>query len=444
MTLFLNTHIAASMRYHSLTLCAFVAFFLCALTDVAHAQRVDQLSNLTGLTDDRIAAVVNENIITTQDINSRIKLAMISSGLPETDEVRHKLMPQILRGLIDEQLQVQEAKRLDVTITDDEINQTLARIAHDNNIPVDMKIYIAQRGGSVTTLQDQIRAGLAWSRVVQRELRPRVEIGDDEIESIIQRMRENIGKEEYLVSEIFLAVDSPKDEEQVKQFSENLAEQLKAGANFAAIARQFSQGTGAASGGDIGWIQESQLSPELNRALPQIEPGQVSTPIRSTIGYHILGVREKRTVSMGSSKTVILKLQQAFHAYGPSSLKADVMQEAELLRAAVHNCKDLHSTIDQKFTSWHLQDYGDINLDKTPSWLADKVRGLSTGSSTIPMATDKGAIVFFVCDRHGEGDLVDREAITSTIGTEKLELQARRLLRDLRRDAYLDIRIDHS
>lgn len=413
----------------------------------ASAQRIDELPAVDSTRVDRIAAVVNENIISTQDISARTKLALLSSGLPDTPEVRQRLLPQILHSLIDEQLEMQEAKRLDVNVTDDEINQALIRIAHDNNIPGDMKSYVALHGGSPDSLVQQVRVSIAWGKVIQRELRPRVDVGDDEVEDYIERIRKNIGKEEYLVSEIFLAVDSPKDEDQVEEFANNLVAQLKNGANFGAIARQFSQSTGAASGGDIGWIQEGQLPAELNNALTHLSAGEISNPIRSASGYHILGVREKRVVSLGdnsSSKNVTLGLQQVFRPYASNISRDDLLRDAASLRASISNCQNLHATIDQKFPAWHWQDYGDVNLDKTPSWLSDKLQGLPVGSSTIPMATDKGAIIFFICNRRGGDDGINREAITNAIGTQKLELQARRLLRDLRRDAYLDIRLESN
>lgn len=409
---------------------------------LAWAQRVNQLPQLeVSSSSDKIAAVVNENIISTADIQDRIKLAIISSGLPDTLPVRQRLLPQILRGLVDEQLQLQEAKRLDVTIPEDDINQALVRIARDNNMQGDIKTFITQRGGSPIALIDQIRAALSWGKVIQRELRPRVEVGDDEVDAAVERLRENVGKEEYLVNEIFLPVDSPKDEDQVNQFAHNLVEQLRGGTNFAAIARQFSQSTSAATGGDIGWILKGQLPLELNKALTLLDVNAVTDPIRSSSGYHILGLREKRTVSVGESKNAILNLQQVFHAFDENETKESVLSEAEVLRSSISSCSSLKPIVSEKFPSWHWQDYGDINLEKSPSWLTDKIRDLSIGGSTPPLATDKGALIFFLCSRKGTDDGINRDAILSSLGTEKLELQARRLLRDLRRDAYIDVRL---
>ena len=406
----------------------------------AQAQRVNDVDLSSAK--DRIAAVVNDSVITTRDLENRLKLAMISANLPDSGEVRERLTPQILRGLIDEQLQLDEAKRLDITISDADIDGALAKITRENNLPTDIKEYVTQNGGSVASLAQQIRAGIAWNKVVQRELRPRVDVGDDEVEASVQRLRQNVGKQEYLVSEIFLAVDSPKDEERVREFVENIEVQIKNGGNFSAVARQFSQSSSAATGGDIGWVREGQLAPDLDRVLTSLPVYQISDPIRSTNGYHILGLRDKRIASIGGGdqKTITLKLQQVFHTYSSDSNKKDLLLEADTIRAAVQSCRNLSSTVEKRFPDWNWQDYGEIDLDKTPAWLGDKVSGIPAGGSTVPLSTDKGVLVFFVCQRSGE-DSINRESIINMLGGEKLELQARRLLRDLRRNAYLDIRL---
>jgi len=305
-----------------------------------------------------------------------------------------------------------------------------------------MRTYIAAHGGSPEALTDQIRNGLLWNKVIQHELRPKIEVGDDEVDAVIERVRADAGKQEYLVSEIFLAVDNPKDEEQVHQVAQNLVTQIKGGANFAAVARQFSQGSGASQGGDIGWIQQGQLAPELNRALIAAGPGEVSDPIRTANGFHILGLREKRTVSMGDPEKASINLMQAFHPYTLAD-KSAVMQQAAGLRASGKTCSTLESGL-ASFPGWKSQKLGDMNLAKAPVWLAERVRTTPAGGVSDVLATDKGAVLLFVCSRN-EGGEIDREAIMHSIGTEKLELQARRLLRDLRRAAYLDVRIgQHS
>jgi peptidyl-prolyl cis-trans isomerase SurA len=98
----------------------------------------------------------------------------------------------------------------------------------------------------------------------------------------------------------------------------------------------------------------------------------------------------------------------------------------------------------EKFPGWHAQDMGEVKRGKIPGWAIDKVRDVPAGHASEALPTDKGALIFVVCDRHVPEGNIDRSAITSGIGTEKLELQARRLLRDLRRDAYINIKLGSS
>lgn len=411
----------------------------------AQAQRVDQLpqQEQAPAGGARIVAVVNDGVISSNDVNARMAMAFLASGLPNTPEVRQHLLVQTLHSLVDEQLQIAEAKRVGVVISQEEIDQAMNRIAEENKIPGgDMRAYMMRSGVPPEALMSQIRAGLSWTKVIQRELRPRVEIGDDEIDAVIERMRANAGKEEYLVSEIFLSVDNPKDEERVKQFADSLVAQLKQpGGNFGAIARQFSQSAGAASGGDIGWIQSGQLSPELDKALATMQQGAIAGPLRSASGYHILGLREKRTISLGDPKDITVELQQAFRPFGAAPDKTAIQNEAAQLRQTMVGCANLASRLQTNFPAWHWQDLGEVKITEVPAWLATASRELPVGRASEAMATDKGALILFVCNRKVPEGTVNRDAIANSIGTEKLELQARGLLRDLRRDAYLDIRL---
>lgn len=418
------------------------------------AQRVTQLPGAEGLTSsgsptstlrNRVVAIVNDNIVTSVDLNERMKLAMLSSGMAPTAEVAQRILPQVLRSLIDEQLQLQEAKKLGVTVTKAEIDQAIERIGRDNHIAGDMRSFVAAHGASPQALEQQVKGGISWMKVVQRELRPRVDVGDDEVQAAIDRMRANVGKDEYLVSEIFLAIDRPADEEQVRQFAENLVQQIRGGANFPSLAHQFSQSAGAAAGGDLGWTQTGQLPEELNRQLMAMQPGQVSDPIRSSSGFHILALRDRRIVTLGdnasvSPQDITLSMQQAFRPFTGSESRDLLIQDGERLRADVTECQSLPEKLKQKYPGWRWQSLGDVNEDKVPAWLAEKVRGLSIGSGTSPIMTDKGALVVFLCNRLAPEGKIDRDSIVNAIGAEKLELQARRLMRDLRKDAYIDVK----
>jgi peptidyl-prolyl cis-trans isomerase SurA len=249
-----------------------------------------------------IAAVVNDDIISMSDLTARLQLALVSSGLPNTQETRQRLTPQVLRSLVDERLQLQEATRANVSVTDKEINEAFSKVAEQNRMQRDqLEKMLASQGVPRSTLESQIRSTIAWGKLVQRRLRPSIEIGQEEVDQVIQRIQANAGKPEYLAAEIFLAVDAPEREDDVRRLADRLYEQIGQGANFTAVARQFSQSAGATNGGDLGWVQQGQLPEELDGILRQLRPGQASRPIRSITGYHILMLRDERTVAAANS-----------------------------------------------------------------------------------------------------------------------------------------------
>ncbi len=395
---------------------------------------------------ERIAAIVNDDILTGTDLSNRMALAFFSSGLPPTPENQNRLGPQVLRGMIDETLQRQEAKKNSITIDSGEVDKAVAGIAQQNNMPPEqMSAFLASHGVKIVTLRSQIESSMLWSKVVQRELRPLVEVGDEEIDERLSQIAANAGKPEYLVAEIFLRVDNASDEVQVSTFAQGLVQQLRGGATFSALAQQFSQGAGALQGGDLGWIQAGQLSPELDQALLTMQKGQLSDPIRDSGGYHIVLLRDQRLSAGADASEVKLQLQQI-------SIPAGEMTDDQLLAMtkAAHDaanttatgCGNLERDVMAKSPSASVSKLDDTELAALPAWLAATVQSLQVGQASDPVSIEGGAAMVVLCGRtQPTTGLPTRDQVLSQIGTERLELQARRLMRDLRREATIDIRI---
>lgn len=439
-------------------LCCMLAALV--LSAPAYAQRVDQLPKTGGLAapapaasapmmmaapsaalQDGVAAIVNDAVITLSDVRDRLGLVLLSAGFPSTPETRARMMPQVMRSLIEEQLQLQEGKKLDIHIPEDDITAAMNKIAQDNKVPGgDMTQFLKSQGVSPATLRSQVRAGMMWGKVVMRQIRPRIDIGDDEIDAQIQKMRANAGKQEYLVSEILLTVDKPEEEAQVKSFADDLVEKIKGGATFGALARQFSQNSSAGTGGDIGWIQSGALDSDVDRLMQSLDSGQIGGPVRSASGYHILGIRDKRTIALGDLKDMTVHLGQLFKAYTPRADRDTVLAEAERLRAVVTSCDGVEAQLKPDFENWRWQDLGTIKMDDAPQWLADKTGNLNVGEASEPMATDRGVLLVYMCERNMPEN-INRDMIRTAIGTEKMELLARRFMRDLRSDAFIDVRL---
>ena len=246
-----------------------------------------------------IAAVVNDEAISMSDVGERMKLVMASSGLPNNEGIRAKIMPQIVEGLIEEQLKMQETARSKLTVTDEEVEEGFATIAKQNKYTKEQFRDILQKSGiSERTLTRQIKAQLGWNKVVKEILRRKVDVNDTDVKVRVERMKAKIGQTEYLVAEIYLPVNDPKQAPEVQKFAQQMAVELQAKkAPFGAVAVQFSKAAGADKGGSLGWVQQGQLPPELDKVLITLEEGGVSNPIRTNDGIHLLNLQKKRTIT---------------------------------------------------------------------------------------------------------------------------------------------------
>ncbi|HMA16527.1 MAG: peptidylprolyl isomerase [Bacteroidota bacterium] len=243
----------------------------------------------------RPAAVVNDDVISVLDLAMRLQLAIIAAGVDDSSDVRRRLTPQVLNSLIDERLQMQEAERLDIEVTDLQIAGALEQIAQQNNMSEGQFLTMLRNRGVIpTTLIDQIRAQIAWQSIVQRSVRPNVVVPPEEIEEVVNRLTARRGAVERRVAEIFIPIESIAREAEAQTNAVRLFEELRRGANFAGLARQFSQSATALLGGDLGWVRDGELDEELNAALAQMGPGEISVPIRTLSGFHILFLRDMR------------------------------------------------------------------------------------------------------------------------------------------------------
>lgn len=279
--------LARHIRY--LIFSAITAFVLVTAAASAHAQS------------GRIAAVVNNDAITVSDVAQRMRMIMQSAGMPDNEKVRERLRQRVLDSLIEEQLKLQKAGELGIDISDSRIEQGIATIARRNNVSAEQfKQMFEKQGIPIATLRRQVEAQMAWSQVIKRELRPKINITRSDVKARSEQLKQTIGKPQYRLAEIFLPVKDKGDESDARALAEKLVGRLKSGdASFPQLARQFSQSASAAQGGDMGWMRASQLPEAVRSAVQGIQPGNLAGPVKSMTGYHILYLRDKRKLSKG-------------------------------------------------------------------------------------------------------------------------------------------------
>jgi peptidyl-prolyl cis-trans isomerase SurA len=392
----------------------------------------------------RIAAIVNDDVVSLNDLNERVTLVIRSAGIADTPENRQRVSSQVLRSLIDERLEMQEAKRLGVAATKEEVNQALARIEQQNNIPKGgLDAFLTKAGIARASLVDQVTASLTWAKVVRNRLSRDVTISDEEVDEVLARLKDTADVPQDRVSEIYLAVDNPTQEPEVKQLADRLIQQIRSGVRFNAVARQFSQSPTAAVGGDLGWVTESQLLPELGDALKKMNPGEMSYPLHAGGGYYILYLVDRRTLGKPDPDNTVLSLVEVVLPL-PNGASPDqqqrVMQQAQQISSTVKSCGEL-AKVGRDEAPQTSRELPDVKAGELPQPLRQTVLALDIAQASKPLPMPGGVVIAMVCQKQKpSGGLPTREEISDSLARQRLDALARRYLRDLRRGAYVDIR----
>lgn len=413
---------------------AFIALFFAGFASIAGAKAQDVMG---------IAAIVNEEIISAFDLQARTQMTIVTSGLQDDPRQRSRLESQVLKSLIDERLQLQEAEKQNIKVSDAEIDRELAGIEKRNRMPEGgMVNYFKQNNLSLATFRQQVRAQLAWTKLVRRQIVPKVEVSDDEIKEVLQKLQEAVGLPQNLVSEIFLTIDSPDQEDETMKEAQRLVDQLRQGANFPAIAQQFSQSASAASGGDLGWVSRGQLPDALGKVVETLQPGDISNPVRSFGGVHILALRERQIAGQADPSSITLKLRQLVFDLPPNAppqAVAAAMQKLKEIRSHIKSCEDLMTY--EKSGSTGTGDLGEMRMSDLPGTIRQALSNVKAGESSEPIRAPATAQIITVCDRkEATVKPPTAEDARQRLEGQKADLMQRRYLRDLRRDAYLDVR----
>lgn len=393
----------------------------------------------------RIAAVVNDEIISLFDLEVRLSLTLLGASLPNTRENRQRLAGQVLRGMIDEKLQMQEAQRVGITVPEQEVADAIRRIEAQNQMPAGgLTTMLAGQNIPRKTLEDQLAAALAWRRVVARRFSSAAEISDEEINEHLAQIEAQRGKPEVLVKEILLPVDSPEREAEVRSFAERLVTQFREGAPFEGLAQQFSQSASARVGGDIGWIGADVLDEPLAQAIDGLPAGRVTEPIRTVLGFYILKVEDRRIREQAPPSDAMVTLRQIALPVPLDAPPERVTEISERMRAAVARTAGCETLADvaKSLNAPEPIDLGRVRQGDLSPAIRDAVAPVEAGKASAPVPQPGGISIFVVCERESVmSDLPSRPEIRQRLENEKLEVLARRLMRDLKRAAFIDIRI---
>jgi peptidyl-prolyl cis-trans isomerase SurA len=391
----------------------------------------------------KATAIVNGDVITQTDVDQRLALLAIANGGQIAAEEVDRLRQQVLRNLIDETLEIQAARAAKIDIKKSDIDKTLERVAANvKQTPEQLAAYLEANGSNIASLRRQIEGEIAWARLQRMKIESSVSVGDDEVKAVLDRLNASKGSQEYRVGEIFLS-STPATQQQTLANANQILAQLKNGASFAGYARQYSEASTAAVGGDLGWVRPEQLPAPLAAVLRQMTAGTVSEPIPVPGGVSIIAVQDTRKILTADPRDAVLSLKQVSISFpkGMSRQAAEpiVARFAEAARniggcgGADKIAADFHGEVVQR---------DEVKMRDLPPTLQQMMIPMQVGQATQPFGSlEEGVRVLVICGRdETDPNPPSFDEVYNQLNEERINIRARRYLRDLRRDAVIEFR----
>jgi len=394
----------------------------------------------------RIAAVVNDDIISALDIAQRVRLTIATNRIPDSPKVRQRLASTLLRTMIDERLKLQEAERLEIDVSDAEINKGIASFARSQKIaPERLGPFLQSIGVDKQVLMDQAEAEIAWSRVLPRTSGGRIRVSDNEVDKALAEKEANKGKPEYLYGEIYLPIDDPSEEQSVRQMADSLIGHIQNGSPFSSLARDFSQSPTAKKGGVSGWVQSGHIDPTLESVLAKMKEGAYSKPIRTPSGYYLLHLLKKRIAGQ-EEQDELLDIGQIIlpvKADAPADIWAARQQQANTIARQIQSCEHVPELAKQ-IDGANGGLLNNLKLSSMPADIRAAIKPLRKNQITTLVKKEGAVLVLMVCKRApvpAKPEIAVRRELKKQLRLEKIARESRRLLQQLRRSAFVDIRL---
>jgi peptidyl-prolyl cis-trans isomerase SurA len=417
-----------------------------------HGQALAQTRDLStqGTLLDRIAAVVNDGVVLESEVDAQMKevtarLQAQNTTLPPASVLRK----QVLDRLILQRIQLEEANKDGITISDDQLNAALADVAKRNNIPfADLPSVLSQQGIDYASYREEMRQQLMLGLLRQRDVLQRIVVTPREIDQFLAKQSQHpAGDEEYNVSHILIAVPpnaTPDQIAQAQQRANDVYNRASKGEDFGKLAVAYSNSEDALEGGSLGWRQGSELPTFLTSLILSLKPGQVGAPLRTPTGFHIVKLNQVRSQE---KKAIVEQIHVRHILLKTNSLQDDatVRQRLEQIRQQIVNgesfavaaaaaSQDPGSASSGGDLGWQTPDVFD------PAFSA-AVEKLKVGEISQPFKTQYGWHIAELLGRrkHDDTQEVKRLNAMEQIRASKADEDTELWLQHLRDDAYVKV-----
>lgn len=398
---------------------------------------------------DSIVAIVNDGVITQSQMDEKItevKLQIRQNGSPIPD---HQLLTrQVLEQMILQRIQLQMAEQQGIRVDDLSLNQALQKIASRNKITLDnLRKQLEREGMSFDNYREQVRQSLMIQQLQQRTVMSKVNVSDEEIELLLEQQQENTGsKDRYHLAHILITTPeaaSPEDISKAYDKTETAIAHLQDGEAFHDVALRFSAGSQAINGGDLGWRDAAQLPSLFMEALKNMDKGDISTALRSTSGFHIIKLLDKK------SQQHIVEQTHARHIL----MRADAITTQEKVRKTMNSIKQqLNKGANfAKLAAKYSQDPGSKNNGGDLGWASqgqfvpqfEKVmNSLAIKQISEPFRSQFGWHILQVLERRKQDETQQlmRDRAMQAIRQRKADEELQLWLRRVRDESYVEYR----
>ena len=387
---------------------------------------------------DSVIALVNGDLISAWDVRNRMRMLLMTYGGQgqASKEVMQQVQFEAIESLIDEKIKVQEFAELSKSqkIGDDEIDEEIADLARQNRMTSDQFVKnFESSGANIGTLRDQIASSIAWRALISGRYGKTIRVSELRINEMLDRIKDSLDKPQYRLAEIFLYAPDQTSLNNAKTRAQQIVDRINEGADFKAVARQFSSAPTASQGGDMGWLSQGDMRPEIEAAIMKAAaPPVVLPPIESESGVYIIALTGKRDPSQAPPPT--LDLMQVV-AQG-----SDAQAKLQLVKGKAKECKEVEAAVKDVGAGVAATPMNDISLGQIAAAFRTPLEKVEAGGSTDVLSLEgDNRMLFYVCaKRAGANELPTREEIRDRLFQSEITMISERYLRDLKREATIE------
>jgi peptidyl-prolyl cis-trans isomerase SurA len=388
----------------------------------------------------KIGVIINKDVITLQDIYDRAMLILLTAGLPNNAQTLETIKGQVKKSLIDEKIQLAASKQQKILITDAEVQEAIKKIATDNGMTVDqMKEMFKKNNIPVKTLEERLRAQLAWMRTIHDAFGAIIQISEAEVMAELEKIKQNKDKDQYELAEIFFRIDNPTQEAAIKKDADKIYGQLKEGAHFHVMAQQFSQATSSTKGGHVGWMVKGQMDPQVEEAVEKLTLGHFSEPIRTQMGYKIIMLKDFKKAGQPAYGQTQISFKQIYIPFHDSISEEDYKRIETHIQEMdkISHCSKLEAKA--KECGYQCEAIEKVSYSSLPAGFQKLFHSAKIGQCQKPIRMEDHVLITMLCSKESpEEKLPTHEEVRQHLEQEKMNKVAMREFNKLKSVAFID------